>query len=208
VTEFSTTLAFVRAGMGMTLVPASLNDEPLARLGLNPLRDREARWSVGACRRRRDSNPVLRRFLKLLNRARIRVAFRPSDGNRARSRRIALNAARERVVPSRVTPARVKHLSAIPLRSGRPSISPVDDVDQLTSGTRIKRARIDPASEREAIEASIDAALRDLDSLESVPRVRPNFRRVPPFPGTGRTQALPLLPSERPGSSFSLKKKR
>jgi DNA-binding transcriptional LysR family regulator len=70
VTEFSTALAFVRAGMGMTLVPASLKDEPLAGLGLHPLRDREARWSVGACWRRRDTNPILRRFLKLLEAAR------------------------------------------------------------------------------------------------------------------------------------------
>jgi len=66
VTEFSTALAFVRAGMGMTLVPASLKDEPLAGLGLHPVRAREARWSVGACWRRRNTNPALRRFLKLM----------------------------------------------------------------------------------------------------------------------------------------------
>jgi DNA-binding transcriptional LysR family regulator len=52
--------------MGMTLVPASLKDEPLAGLGLHPVRDREARWSVGACWRRRNGNPVLRSFLKLM----------------------------------------------------------------------------------------------------------------------------------------------
>jgi DNA-binding transcriptional LysR family regulator len=66
VSEFSTALAFVRAGMGMTLVPASLKDEPLAGLGLHPVRDPEARWSVGACWRRRNTNPVLRSFLKLM----------------------------------------------------------------------------------------------------------------------------------------------
>ncbi|HET7542359.1 MAG TPA: LysR family transcriptional regulator [Polyangiaceae bacterium] len=70
VSEFSTALAFVRAGMGMTLVPASLKDEPLAGLGLHPVRDREARWAVGACWRRRNANPVLRGFLKLLEGAR------------------------------------------------------------------------------------------------------------------------------------------
>jgi len=70
VTEFSTALAFVRAGMGLTLVPASLKDEPLAGLGLHPVRDREARWSVGACWRRRNTNPVLRTFLKLIESAR------------------------------------------------------------------------------------------------------------------------------------------
>jgi len=66
VTEFSTALALVRAGMGMTLVPASLKDEPLAGLGLYPVRHREARWSVGACWRRRNTNPALRSFLKLV----------------------------------------------------------------------------------------------------------------------------------------------
>jgi len=66
VSEFSTALAFVRAGMGMTLVPASLKDEPLIGLGLHPVRDREARWSVGACWRRRNTSPVLRSFLKLV----------------------------------------------------------------------------------------------------------------------------------------------
>jgi len=70
VTEFSTALALVRAGMGMTFVPASLKDEPLAGLGLHPVRDREAHWSVGACWRRRNTNPVLRGFLKLLEGAR------------------------------------------------------------------------------------------------------------------------------------------
>lgn len=66
VSEFSTALAFVRAGMGMTLVPRSLEDEPLMGLGLYPVRDREARWSVGACWRRRNTNPALRSFLKLM----------------------------------------------------------------------------------------------------------------------------------------------
>ncbi len=66
VTEFSTALGLVRAGMGMTLVPASLKDEPLAGLGLHPVRDREARWFVGASWRRRNSNPALQRFLRLV----------------------------------------------------------------------------------------------------------------------------------------------
>jgi hypothetical protein len=77
----------------------------------------------------------------------------------------------------------------------------------LASGTRIKRAAIDPASEREAIEASIDAALRELDSLEAVaPRKKAVNRRVPPFPGTGLTRAVPPLPSVHPTRSPRPKK--
>jgi hypothetical protein len=105
-----------------------------------------------------------------------------------------------------VTPARVKRHSSVPRGSGRPS-RPPDDANQLASGTRIKRAAIHPASEREAIEASIDAALRELDSLEAVsPRKKTVGRRVPPFPGTGLTRAVPPLPSMRPTRSARPKK--
>ena len=106
-----------------------------------------------------------------------------------------------------MTPARVKRHSAAPRGSGRPSGSPADNAEQLSSGTRIKRAAIDRSGEREAIEASIDAALRELDSLETAaPRKKAPGRRVPPFPGTGRTQAVPLLPSMRPTRSARPKK--
>jgi hypothetical protein len=106
-----------------------------------------------------------------------------------------------------VTPARVKRHSSAPRRSGRPSGTPASNSDQLSSGTRIKRAPIDPTHEREAIEASLDAALRELDSLETAaPRKKAPGRRVPPFPGTGRTQAVPLLPSMRPTRSSRPKK--
>ena len=105
-----------------------------------------------------------------------------------------------------MTPARVKRHSSVPRRSGRPNV-PADDAHQLTSGTRIKQAAIHPASEREAIEASIDAALRELDSLEAVaPRKKAQARRVPPFPGTGLTRAVPPLPSMRPARSARPKK--
>lgn len=105
-----------------------------------------------------------------------------------------------------MTPAKAKRHSVRPSsRSGRPSTPPVDDPEQLSSGTRIKRAEIHGAREREEIEASIEAALRELDSLEAGPR-KPPGRRVPPFPGTGRTQALPLLPSMRPPRSSRPKK--
>jgi hypothetical protein len=77
---------------------------------------------------------------------------------------------RAQVVPALVTPARVKRLSSIPGRSRRPSSLPSDDAEQLDSGTRIKRA-----------------------AVENAPG-----RRVPPFPGTGLTRAVPPLPSLRP----------
>lgn len=108
-----------------------------------------------------------------------------------------------------MTPARVKRHSSAPRRSARPSSTPAGDADQLASGTRIKRAAIDRSSEREAIEASIDAALRELDTLEApAPGKKAPGRRVPPFPGTGRTQAVPLLPSMRPTRSSGRPKKR
>jgi len=98
-----------------------------------------------------------------------------------------------------MTRARVERHSSVPRRSGRPSDALADDVDQLSSGTRIKRAAIHRARDRDAIEASIDAALRELDSLETPEsRKKAPGRRVPPFPGSGRTQAVPLLPSVRP----------
>ncbi len=105
-----------------------------------------------------------------------------------------------------MTPARAKRHSSAPRRSKRPS-TPADGADQATSGTRLKGARIDPAGERAAIEASIDAALQELDSLETgAPRKKTPDRRVPPFPGTGRTRAVPLLPSVRPMRSARPKK--
>jgi DNA-binding transcriptional LysR family regulator len=66
VTEVATALAFVKADLGLTLMPASLGSESFAGLGLHPLRDREARWTVGACWRRRNTSPLLERFLGLL----------------------------------------------------------------------------------------------------------------------------------------------
>lgn len=103
-----------------------------------------------------------------------------------------------------MTPARVKRPSLVPRRSSRPA----DDGEHLASGTRIKRAAVEPAQEREAIEASIDAALRDLDSLE-VPKARAKAagRRVPPFPGSGLTRAVPPLPSVRPSHGVRPKKR-
>jgi hypothetical protein len=63
----------------------------------------------------------------------------------------------------------------------------------------LKRAAVEPPETREAIDASIDAALRELDELElGRPRKKGTRRRVPPFPGSGITLAVPPLPSLRP----------
>jgi hypothetical protein len=118
-----------------------------------------------------------------------------------------LKVAERRVVHAPVTPAKGKRASSFPRRSGRPSRDPADNADPLSSETRIKRAPREQADERDAIEASIDAALRELDSLEMpAARKKAPGRRVPPFPGTGRTQAVPLLPSVRPARGPGSKK--
>jgi hypothetical protein len=101
-----------------------------------------------------------------------------------------------------VTPARAKQHSARP-RPHRRSLAP-EDTDQHTSGARLKRAAIATSPDREAIDASLDAALRDLETLElkletaGPTKKADKRRRVPPFPGTGITVAVPPLPSLRP----------
>lgn len=65
--EVTTSLALVRANLGVTLIPQSFWTTPLAGVRMHDLRDPEAEWSVGAAWRRGDSNPVLARFLALLN---------------------------------------------------------------------------------------------------------------------------------------------
>jgi hypothetical protein len=63
----------------------------------------------------------------------------------------------------------------------------------------LKRAPVEPDETRDAVDASIDAALRELDDLElGRPRRKSSRRRVPPFPGTGITVAVPPLPTMRP----------
>jgi len=100
-----------------------------------------------------------------------------------------------------VTNARSKRLSGRPRKHSHAPAS--DDTDQLGSRTRLKRAAVEPEDTRDAIEASLDAAMRELDELESGrPTKKKNTaRRVPPFPGTGITLAVPPLPSTRPKRS-------
>jgi DNA-binding transcriptional LysR family regulator len=66
VTDFRTALALVRAGMGVSVIPQSFCTPPIDGIRYHPLRDADARWSVGATWRRGDTNPLLHRFLNLL----------------------------------------------------------------------------------------------------------------------------------------------
>ncbi|WP_038166434.1 LysR family transcriptional regulator [Verrucomicrobium sp. BvORR106] len=68
VSEITTALALVRAGLGLAVVPQSTATSEFAGIRFHPLRDKEAAWTVGAAWRKGDSNPVLKRFLDLLRR--------------------------------------------------------------------------------------------------------------------------------------------
>jgi DNA-binding transcriptional LysR family regulator len=68
VPEVTTVLALVRAGLGMAMIPQSFGASRFAGVRFHLLKDREARWSVGAAWRRGDPNPLLHRFLALLKR--------------------------------------------------------------------------------------------------------------------------------------------
>lgn len=64
--EFTTAIALVRAGMGATFIPRSLWTGPMPGVELHELDDRRARWKVAAVWRGRDSNPVLKNFVRML----------------------------------------------------------------------------------------------------------------------------------------------
>jgi DNA-binding transcriptional LysR family regulator len=66
VSEFTTALALVRAGMGLSIIPDSEWSRRFGGVRIQPILERGAAWSVGAVWRRRDSNPALHRFVELL----------------------------------------------------------------------------------------------------------------------------------------------
>ncbi|MDB6111594.1 MAG: transcriptional regulator, LysR family [Pedosphaera sp.] len=66
VREFPTAIAFVRAGMGVTVIPASLQLPHIVGVRIKRLKKPEATWSVGAAWRPADSNPALKAFLGLI----------------------------------------------------------------------------------------------------------------------------------------------
>jgi DNA-binding transcriptional LysR family regulator len=66
VSELTTALALVRAGMGLSIIPESSWSRLFGGVRIQPLNDPAASWAVGAVWRRRDTNAALRRFLELL----------------------------------------------------------------------------------------------------------------------------------------------
>lgn len=63
VREFSTAMALVRAGMGVSIVPESLWRNTIPGIQCHRLAAQDAGWSVSAVWRKNDSNPVLAAFL-------------------------------------------------------------------------------------------------------------------------------------------------
>ncbi|MHA3773417.1 LysR family transcriptional regulator [Verrucomicrobiota bacterium sgz303538] len=67
VPEVTTALALVRAGLGLTMIPQSFGTTRFAGVRFHELKDPAARWRVGAAWRKGDTNPLIHRFLSLLN---------------------------------------------------------------------------------------------------------------------------------------------
>ena len=66
VSELTTTMALVRAGMGLSIVPESSLSRRFEGVKVHPLLERAASWTVAMVWRHRDSNPALHRFLELV----------------------------------------------------------------------------------------------------------------------------------------------
>jgi DNA-binding transcriptional LysR family regulator len=64
--EVTTSLALVRANLGVTLIPQSFGTAHITGVRVHDLDDPEASWAVSATWREGDSNPVLKRFIQLL----------------------------------------------------------------------------------------------------------------------------------------------
>lgn len=66
VREFSTAMALVRAGMGVTIIPESTWANNIPGIQRHRIAAKDASWSVSAVWRKNDSNPVLTEFLREL----------------------------------------------------------------------------------------------------------------------------------------------
>jgi DNA-binding transcriptional LysR family regulator len=64
--EVTTSLALVRANLGVTLIPQSFGTAHITGVRVHELNDPEASWAVSAAWRKGDTNPVLQRFIELL----------------------------------------------------------------------------------------------------------------------------------------------
>ena len=62
----TTVLALVRAGLGVSMIPASFPNNRFEGIHTHPISDRAAEWTVAAAWRKGDSNPLIPRFLDLL----------------------------------------------------------------------------------------------------------------------------------------------
>jgi DNA-binding transcriptional LysR family regulator len=71
--EVTTSLALVRANLGVTLIPQSFVTAHITGVRVHELNDPEASWAVSAAWRKGDTNPVLKRFIELL---RVEIAIR------------------------------------------------------------------------------------------------------------------------------------
>jgi DNA-binding transcriptional LysR family regulator len=65
-TEFTTILALVRTGLGVSLIPESYLQATYPGIRSHIIPDEAASWSIGATWRKRDSNPALKQLLILL----------------------------------------------------------------------------------------------------------------------------------------------
>lgn len=64
--EVTTSLALVRANLGVALIPQSFGTSHITGVRVHELNDPAASWAVSAAWRRDDTNPVLKRFIELL----------------------------------------------------------------------------------------------------------------------------------------------
>src|ERR1041384_8699751 len=92
-------------------------------------------------------------------------------------------------------------------RNPRPEESSLPAVfGNLHSASRLKRARLDPAAEKSSIDASLAAAMVELDDLElRLPSVAPEplYSMVPELPATISIAPIAAEPSA-PRSTYSV----
>jgi DNA-binding transcriptional LysR family regulator len=80
VPEITTALALVRAGLGASMVPASFCTNRFSGVRFHPIAGPMAAWSVAAAWRKGDPNPLIARFIALLQ---AEMKIRPAKGSSA-----------------------------------------------------------------------------------------------------------------------------
>lgn len=79
VLETTTALAMVRAGMGYSILPESLSTHSAAGVQLHRIPDMKSIWTVSAVWHKRDGNPMIPVFLKMLKKV-IQDGKMPGEG--------------------------------------------------------------------------------------------------------------------------------